>query len=121
LAIVLAAGLVFMRRTDPHLRPLPKAVPPAHEVSAPHVHVKPEHSSATAHEEAAPSATASAKPAAATGHAGASSVTAVKPASSATGAAPVAAPDAGWVKPAWAIPDDEPHRAHDDDSRDAGK
>ncbi|HEY5375090.1 MAG TPA: protein kinase [Polyangiaceae bacterium] len=120
LAIGLAAGLVFMRRTDPHLRPLPKAVPPAHEASAPHVHVKPEHSSVTAHEEAAPSATASAKPVA-SGRAGASSMPAAKPGSSAAEVAPVTAPDAGWVKPAWAIPDDEPRRVHDDDAPDAGK
>jgi len=121
LAIGLVAGLVFMRRTEPRLRPLPKAVPPAHEVSAPHVHVKPEHSSATVHEEAAPSAAASAKPAVAAGHAGAASAVAAKPASSATEVAPAAAPDAGWVKPAWAIPDDEPRRVHDDDAHDADK
>ena len=120
LAIGLAAGLVFMRRTDPHLRPLPMAVPPAREVSAPHVHVKPEHSSVTVHEEAVPSATASAKPVA-SGRAVASSAPLTKPASSAADVAPVAAPDAGWVKPAWAIPDDEPRRVHDDDARDAGK
>jgi serine/threonine-protein kinase len=121
LAIGLAAGLVFMRRTDPHLRPLPKAVPPpAHEVVAPRVHVKPEHSSVTVHEDLAPSATASAKPAT-SGHASTASAVAAKPSGSAAEVAPVATPDAGWVKPAWAIPDEEPRRVHDDDARDAGK
>jgi serine/threonine protein kinase len=122
LAIGLAAGLVFMRRNGPHLRPLPKAVPPAHEESSVPVHAKAEHGAA-AHEEAAPSATASAK-AAASAHAAvlaASGAGAVKAVSSAAESAATAAPDGGWVKPAWAIPDDEPRRAHDDDARDAGK
>ena len=115
-----------MKRNDlPHLRPLPGAVPPAHESAAPRPHAKaPEHVVSSAREEpsAAPSA-AQAKP---------SLVAHVvpdepapapvsKPAPSASVAAPsTAAPDAGWVKPAWAIPDDEPRRVHVDDARDAG-
>ncbi|MEO8905459.1 MAG: protein kinase [Polyangiaceae bacterium] len=120
LAIGLGAGLLFMKRNDPHLRPLPKAAPPAHEVASVHVHTKaPEHS-ASGHEELAPTATASAKPTA-SGQTKLQNGASVKPAPSAADTAPTTAADGGWVKPAWAIPDEEPHRVHDDDVRDAGK
>jgi eukaryotic-like serine/threonine-protein kinase len=124
LAIGLAAGLVFMKRNESHLRPLPKAVPPAHEeAEAPKTHLKaPEHAP-SAREESVPASSASAKP---------SSGARVepdlvqpalvgKPAASASATPATAAPDAGWVKPAWAIPDDEPRRVHEGDARDAGK
>ncbi len=120
LAIGLGAGLLFMKRNDPHLRPLPKAVPPAHEVASAHVHPKaPEHS-AGGHEEPAPTATASAKPSA-SGQTKFPNGASAKPATSAAETAPITAADGGWVKPAWAIPDDEPKRVHEDDARDAGK
>ena len=48
-------------------------------------------------------------------------VPASKPVASASAPAPTTAPDGGWVKPAWAIPDDEPRRVPVDDARDAGK
>lgn len=135
LAIGLGAGWVFMKRNElPHLRPLPSAVPPAHESAAPRAHSSkaPEHAPATREESsvreeppAAPSA--SAKPSS-TVHAvqvdtPPPAVPINKPAvaPSAAVAAPSAAPDGGWVKPAWAIPDDEPRRVHSDDARDAGK
>ncbi len=124
LAIGLAAGLVFMKRNDPRLRPLPKAVPPAHDSAEPRPHVKaPEHAS-SAREESVPAPSPSAKPGASV-HAepeGAAPVPASgKAAASASATPAAAAPDAGWVKPAWAIPDDEPRRIHVDDARDAGK
>ena len=126
LAIGLAAGLVFMRRGDQRLRPLPQAVPPAHSDSAePHAKPKaPEHAS-SAREDAVPAPSSSVK-SSSTVHADtdgpALPTPSGKPASSASAAAPAAAaPDAGWVKPAWAIPDDEPRRIHTDDARDAGK
>ena len=126
LAIGLGAGLLFMKRNDPRLRPLPKAVPPAHEEAAPRAHAKaPEHAP-SAHEEATPAVSASAKPlssahadAESAASAGSASVKALPSASAAP--AGNAVPDAGWVKPAWAIPDDEPRRIHTDDARDAGK
>jgi serine/threonine protein kinase len=119
LAIGLAAGFVFMKHA-PRLRPLPSAVPPAHDVAAPRVRLKaPEHA-VSAHEEAPPVTSASAK-AAPSGHPGASASAAPKSATSAAPDTAAAAPDAGWVKPAWAIPDDEPRRVHTDDARDAGK
>ncbi len=72
LAIGLGAGWVFMKRNDlPHLRPLPSAVPPAHESALPRAHSgKPPEHAPSAHEEpsASPSASAPAKPAA-TAHA----------------------------------------------------
>ncbi len=124
LAIGLAAGLVFMKRNDGHLRPLPKAVPPAHEeAEAPKTHPRsPEHAP-SAREESVPAASASAKPstAARVEPEAAQPATGTKPAPSASVAPAAAAPDAGWVKPAWAIPDDEPRRVHVDDGRDAGK
>src|SRR6478735_7017692 len=98
LAIGIGAGWVYMKRNElPHLRPLPSAVPPARESESatPRVHGKaPEHA-ASAHEEPPPREEPPA------------------PAS--------AAPNAGWVKPAWAIPDDEPRRVHTDDAQDGGK
>jgi len=124
LAIGLAAGLVFMKRNDSHLRPLPKAVPPAHEeAEAPKTHLKsPEHA-ASAREESVPASSASAKPSSGA-HVETDAVQPAlvgKPAASASAPPAAAAPDAGWVKPAWAIPDDEPRRVHVDDARDAGK
>jgi len=135
LAIGLGAGWVFMKRNDlPHLRPLPSAVPPAHESAAPRAHSSkpPEHAPSAhedAHEEpsASPSASAPVKPAI-TAHAVQEEtpppvVPTSKPAPvlSASAAATAATPDAGWVKPAWAIPDDEPRRVHPEDAHDAGK
>lgn len=134
LAIGLGAGWVFMKRNDlPRFRPLPSAVPPAHEsAAAPRAHSSkaPEHAP-SAHEEpsATPSATASTptKPVP-TAHAipdeapaPALPTSKPAPAASASAAPPSAAPDAGWVKPAWAIPDDEPRRVHTDDAHDADK
>jgi len=130
LAIGLAAGWVFMKRTDAHLRPLPSAVPPAHESAAPRSHVKaperaaPEHA-ASVREEPPAAASSPVKPSPAP-HAVADDIAppvvpASKPLPSASAAAVNAAPDAGWVKPAWAIPDDEPRRVPLDDVRDAGK
>ncbi|MEO7037625.1 MAG: serine/threonine-protein kinase [Polyangiaceae bacterium] len=120
LAIGLGAGLLFMKRNDPHLRPLPKAAPPAHEVASAHVHTKATEHSASAHEELAPTATASAKPTA-SGQPKLQIGASAKAAPSASDTAPTTAVDGGWVKPAWAIPDEEPRRVHDDDARDAGK
>jgi serine/threonine-protein kinase len=122
LAIGLAAGFVFMKREhDPKLRPLPSAVPPAHEIAAPHVRAKPPDHAPSAREEPAPFTSASAK-AANSGHPAVGASAAIKPMVSSAASA-VSAPDAGWVKPAWAIPDDEPRRVHDDaqPARDAGK
>ena len=127
LAIGLGAGWIFMKRNDlPHLRPLPQAVPPAHESVAPRSHTKPpEHAASAVREE--PSATVSVpvKPApaphAAAEEAPPSAVPVSRPVPSASAPAPAAAPDAGWVKPAWAIPDDEPRRVHVDEAHDAGK
>jgi serine/threonine-protein kinase len=131
LAIGLAAGLVFMKRGDPRLRPLPQAVPPAHESAAPRPHPKaPEHAP-TAHEEReehepvvpAPTPAEPIKPSTSlrTEEPAVLPTPASKPAPSASVAPAASAPDAGWVKPAWAIPDDEPVRVHDDSARDAGK
>jgi len=124
LAIGLGAGLLFMKRNDPRLRPLPQAVPPAREEATPRVHAKaPEHA-LSAHEEAAPAPSASVKPLT-SAHADAESPpagsAAAKAAPSASAVPGNSGPDAGWVKPAWAIPDDEPRRVHTDDARDAGK
>jgi serine/threonine protein kinase len=126
LAIGLGAGWLFMKRNDlPHLRPLPSPVPPAHESAAPRVHSKtPEHAASSVHEEPPAVASTRAAPSPAV-HAAADDVApATLPVSKAAPSASVtpsgAAPDAGWVKPAWAIPDDEPRRVHDDDARDAG-
>jgi serine/threonine-protein kinase len=122
LAIGLAAGLVFMKRNDSHLRPLPKAVPPAHEeAEAPKAHLKaPEHAP-SAREEAVPAPSASAKPSSAAHIEPEGIQPAPAKAATAASVTPAAtAPDAGWVKPAWAIPDDEPRRVHSDDRRDAG-
>ena len=125
LAIGLAAGLVFMKRSDPRLRPLPSAVPPADAAATPRARSKaPEHA-ASAHEEPAPVATNSVKPGPTAHAAPDDAVPAVVPVSrpvpSASAVPAAAAPDAGWVKPAWAIPDDEPRRVHTDDPQDAGK
>ena len=126
LAIGLAAGWVFMKHNDPHLRPLPKAVPPAHEAEeAPRTHVKaPEHAS-SAREEAVPAPPVSGKPSSPSRveSEGAAPAPTPKPAAipSPAPTPAAAAPDAGWVKPAWAIPDDEPRRIHEGDARDAGK
>ena len=122
LAIGLAAGFVFMKRErDPKFRPLPSAVPPAHEAATPRVRPKgPEHAQ-SAHEEPPPLTSASAK-AAVSGRSSVGPPTgATKPGPSAAPSATAAAPDGGWVKPAWAIPDDEPRRIRTDDARDAGK
>ena len=125
LAIGLAAGWVFMKRNElPHLRPLPSAVPPAHESAAPRTHSKaPEHA-ATAREEPSAAASVPLKPSpvvrAAPDEVAPAIVPVSKPTPPAAASAPSAAPDAGWVKPAWAIPDDEPVRVHVDDARDAG-
>jgi serine/threonine protein kinase len=126
LAIGLGAGWLFMKRNElPHVRPLPNPVPPAHESAAPRVHVKaPEHA-ASGREEPPAAVSARATPVP-TVHAPAADVVpaaapANKPAPSASAAAPSSAPDAGWVKPAWAIPDDEPRRVLEDDARDAGR
>jgi eukaryotic-like serine/threonine-protein kinase len=128
LAIGLGAGWLFMKRNDlPHLRPLPKPVPPAHESAAPRVHAKPpEHAATTVREE--PSATASSVPSKPSPAAHVAQedvapaiVPVTKPLPSASASAPSATADAGWVKPAWAIPDDEPPRVPVDDARDAGK
>jgi len=133
LAIGLGAGWVFMKRNDlPRLRPLPSAVPPAHESAAPRAHSsKPPEHAPSAHEEAgAPSASASAsaKPAPVVHTVAEEAPPAVVPATKPTPAAPSAAappasaaPDAGWVKPAWAIPDEEPRRVNTDDARDGGQ
>ncbi len=118
LAIGLGVGLLFVMHHEVRLRPLPKAVPPARDVERTPVRAKlPEHVSG-AHDDLPGTLAASAKPAA-----GPRLVAPATPkALAATPEAPsAAAPDAGWVKPAWAIPDDEPHRAHDEDARDAGK
>jgi serine/threonine-protein kinase len=121
LAIGLAAGFVFMKREhDPKFRPLPSAVPPAHEVAAPHARPKTPDHAQSAREEPSPPTSASAK-AAASSHLAPASSAAIKPIASASAGPAVAAPDAGWVKPAWAIPDEEPRRIHTDDVRDAGK
>lgn len=125
LAIGLAAGFIFMRREhDPKFRPLPSAVPPAsHEAAEPHARPKASTSDrpqVSSREEAVPGPSASAK-SAASGHPAASASAAPKTNASASAGSPANAPDAGWVKPAWAIPDDEVHRAHSDDARDGGK
>ena len=120
LAIGLGAGWLFMKRNDPHLRPLPKAVPPAHESAAAHVHAKPPDVRASAREELVPTASASAKPPVG-GQPKTATAGGAKSANAGTEAAASTAPDAGWVKPAWAIPDDEPRRVHEDDAQDAGK
>jgi serine/threonine-protein kinase len=120
LAIGLTAGFVFMKRErDPNFRPLPSAVPPAHEVMLPHARPKTPDHAQSAREEPPPATSASAK-AAASSHLGAAPSAATRPIASAS-AAPATAPDAGWVKPAWAIPDEEPRRIQTDDLRDAGK
>ncbi|MEI9941581.1 MAG: serine/threonine-protein kinase [Pseudomonadota bacterium] len=127
LAIGVGAGWLFMKRNDlSHLRPLPSAVPPAHESAAPRAHSKaPEHA-ASAHEEPSAAVSVPAKPTP-VAHPPAEEVApppvvpVSKPSPTVSAAAPSAAPDAGWVKPAWAIPDDEPRRVHVDDARDAGK
>lgn len=120
LAIGLGAGFLFMKRSDVHLRPLPQAVPPARTADTSRTHVKAAEHPSAVHEEVAPPATASAKPTVSAHAAVSSPVLAAKPASSVPPAS-ANAPDAGWVKPAWAIPDDEPRRVHEDDARDAGK
>jgi serine/threonine-protein kinase len=121
LAIGLAAGFVFMKRErDPKYRPLPSAVPPAHESAAAHVRPKPPEHALSAREEPPPITSASAK-AAASGHPGVVASAATRPMTSAAPVPAAAGPDAGWVKPAWAIPDEEPRRIHTDDARDAGK
>ncbi len=125
LAIGLGAGWLFMKRNElPHLRPLPQAVPPAHESAAPRVHNKATEHAPSAREEPPPAVSAAVKPAAPVHAVVEEPAPAVapanKPAPSAATAAPSAAPDAGWVKPAWAIPDDEPRRVHVDDAHDAG-
>jgi len=130
LAIGLGAGFLFIKRSDQTLRPLPKAVPPAAESSAPRARSKPPEHAASAREESVPAATTAAKPSPAHAdpdNAAPAVAPASKPAASASAAPPNHAantgnaPDAGWVKPAWAIPDDEPPRAHADDAHDAGK
>jgi len=133
LAIGLGAGFLFIKRSDQGLRPLPKPVPAAEESSAPRARAKPPEHAPSAREESVPAATAPAKPNPTTAHEGPSdAVPAVpaptpKPAPSASVAPPnhaanaANAPDAGWVKPAWAIPDDEPRHVHADDAHDAGK
>jgi len=136
LAIGVGAGWVFMKRNDlPRLRPLPDAVPPAHESAAPRAHSsKPPEHAPSAHEEPPAAVTAtpsvSTKPPAAHAQpdeAPPSAVPAItatskpSPAPSVSAAPTNATPDAGWVKPAWAIPDEEPRRVHTDDARDAGK
>ncbi|HET7538640.1 MAG TPA: protein kinase [Polyangiaceae bacterium] len=135
LAIGLGAGWVFMKRNElPRLRPLPSAVPPAHESAAPRAHSsKPPEHAPSAHEEPAPPVSASAKPAPAArvvpdeppAPPAPPPQPATKPTSAPSAASAAstssAAPDAGWVKPAWAIPDEEPRRVHTDDANDAGK
>ncbi|HKO49320.1 MAG TPA: protein kinase [Polyangiaceae bacterium] len=128
LAIGLAAGWVFMKRNDlPHLRPLPSAVPPAQQSAAPRVHSKPtpEHGASSTREEPPAAASAPAKPAPVAhvvpDEAVPAAVPVSKPALSASAVPPSVAPDGGWVKPAWAIPDDEPRRVNVDDAHDAGK
>jgi serine/threonine protein kinase len=124
LAIGLGAGWVFMKQNElPHLRPLPKPVPPAQPSAAARTHAKAaEHTAASAHEEPPAAASTRAVPSPAV-HATPDDVapaTVSKPLPSAS-AVPSSPPaDAGWVKPAWAIPDDEPRRVQDDDPRDAG-
>ena len=125
LAIGLGAGFVFMKRSnDPRLRPLPKAVPPATAAVSdekPRPSKTPEHAG-SAREEAvlAPSAKPDAPSHDETAHADAVAKP-VAPASAApSSVVPSNAPDGGWVKPAWAIPDDEPRRVHED-ARDAGR
>ena len=125
LAIGLAAGWVFMKRSDARLRPLPSAVPPAQQSAAPRAHAKaPEHA-ASAREEPSAAASSPVKPSptprAVADEVAPSVVPASKPVASASAPAPTTAPDGGWVKPAWAIPDDEPRRVPVDDARDAGK
>ncbi|HYQ40676.1 MAG TPA: protein kinase [Polyangiaceae bacterium] len=136
LAIGLGAGWVFMKRNDlPRLRPLPAAVPPARDSAAPRAHSsKPPEHAPSAHEEPSASASttasaaASAKPAptvhATQGDAPLPVVPTSKPAASPSASVappPSTTADAGWVKPAWAIPDEEPRRVHTDDAHDAGK
>ncbi|HEY4107068.1 MAG TPA: protein kinase [Polyangiaceae bacterium] len=125
LTIGLGAGFVFMKRQhDPRLRPLPSAAPPPVRGDAAPSHGRsdkraPDHAASAHDESAAPATSASAKSAAGS-HSGAIASAAPKSSASAT-PTNASAPDAGWVKPAWAIPDDEPHRAHADDARDGGK
>jgi len=123
LAIGLGAGLIFMKkRDDQNSRPLPAAVPPPREAAVPHPKPKPEHTpehAASAHEDPAPPSSGAVKPAPVTRSEAAQPSPSAKPGPSAQTIAP-SAPDAGWVKPAWAIPDDEPRRVHDD-AHDAGK
>lgn len=123
LAIGLAAGLVFMKRSDQRLRPLPQAAPPAHESATPVTRIKTPERAPPAREEFVPASSGSVKPVVAVS---AREVPLLPPPAipqptPSSSAPSVAAPDAGWVKPAWAIPDDEPRRVHDDDARDAGK
>jgi serine/threonine protein kinase len=125
LAIGLGAGWLFMKQNEPpRLRPLPSAVPPAQDSAAPRVHAKaPEHA-ASAREEPAAVVSGRALPVPAAHAVADEPVPATAPVNkaspSASAAASSAAPDAGWVKPAWAIPDDEPRRVNEDDVRDAG-
>jgi len=120
LAIGIAAGLLFIKRADPRLRPLPQAAPPARETSLPRAHPKalPERAP-SAREESAP-APSGAKPSVREATPGSTGLPSGKlaPAAATAGAN---APDAGWVKPAWAIPDEEPRRVHELDARDAGR
>jgi len=120
LAIGIAAGLLFIKRADPRLRPLPQAAPPAREASLPRAHPKtvPERAP-SAREESVP-APSGAKPSVREATPGSAGLPSGKlaPAAATAGAN---APDAGWVKPAWAIPDEEPRRVHELDARDAGR
>jgi serine/threonine-protein kinase len=125
LAIGLGAGFVFMKRQhDPRLRPLPSAAPPpTRDDAAPSrgrpEKKAPEHAGSAREESSAPATSASAK-SVASGHPVASASAAPK-SNASTAPSAASGPDAGWVKPAWAMPDDEPHRVHSDDARDAGK
>jgi len=120
---------MFMKRNDSSLRSLPKAVPPAHEAEeAPRTHPKLSEHAPSAREEAVLAVSAPVKPSVVSSHADSEVVQPVAPPSKPTPSASpapsttgAAAPDAGWVKPAWAIPDEEPRRVRDSDARDAGK
>jgi serine/threonine-protein kinase len=119
LAIGLAAGLsvLMMKSHGASQRPLPSAAPPAHAPSAPLATARPERSPARP-SDAAGSAAAAAERSAAPGvlHPPLSGAPEPKASAAHSAAAPSApAVDGGWVKPAWAIPDEEPKRVDERD------
>ncbi|HEY4159078.1 MAG TPA: serine/threonine-protein kinase, partial [Polyangiaceae bacterium] len=121
LAIGLAAGLsvLMMRPHGSALRPLPSAAPPARPASAPLVATHaPERSAsrAEASGSATPSASERAPATPGAPHGNAALVPDTKAAGAhSAGVSSVPLPDGGWVKPAWAIPDEDPKRVDDRD------